>query len=160
MNTKQKAAVAAVSGAFRASLALVGALATLKGDAKSTGFRMEAAQMVAADANKYYGLKNGKRMVAYKGQRDIAFGVQREDDKGEVIAGKFDRTKECDATRKWFGRNVMGKKAKPNGKGKAKGVWGQIVKDMTAIRELKSTLDDDQRKAFHKALTALIKRFK
>jgi hypothetical protein len=160
MNTKQKAAVSAVVGAFRASLTLVSALASLKGDAKSLSFRMEAATMVAADANKYYGLVNGKRMVAYKGQRDIAFGVPRTGDKGEIIEGKFDRTKECDATRKWFSRNVVGKKAKANGKGKAKGVWGQIVKDMTAIRDLKAKLDDAQKKAFHKALTALIKRFK
>jgi hypothetical protein len=160
MNSKQTAAVSAVRGAYKASLALASALASLKGDAKSLSFRMEAATMVAADANGYYGLKNGKRMVAYKGQRDIAFGIPREDEKGEVIKDKFERTKECDATRKWFSRNVVGKKAKANGKGKPKGVWGQIVKDMTAIRELKSNLDDDQKKAFHKALTALIKRFK
>jgi hypothetical protein len=159
MNGKQKAAVSAVSGAFRASLNLVAALAVLKGDAKSKSFRMEAAQMVAADANKYYGLKNGKRMVAYDGQRDIAFGIPREDDKGEVIAGKFERTKEADATRQWFRRNVMGKKLPVKAK-KQKGVWGQVVKNITAIGKLKAKLDDAQKKAFNTALAALIKRFK
>jgi len=144
----------AVSGAFRASLALKNALAAMGSRAATADvFRMQAAQMVAKDANAFYKLTGDKCIVAYKGQRDIAFGVPQID--GEKV--KHERTQQADATRKWFSRNVMGKKAVPP---KAPGgVWAKIGEDLSQIARIRRKLTKGDQAAFHVALQTVVEKF-
>ena len=154
MTKQMQRAAQAVRGAYRASVQLQDALKALGAKAAhSDALRLQAAKLVADDANNYYKLKGDKCMVAYKGQRDIAFGIKTgEKDDGSPI---FERTKECNAVRMWFARNVMGKKHKAK---KAKpSIWSKVT---DSINDVAKKLDREDAAAFKAELKKLIAKYR
>lgn len=154
--TSMKKAAVAVRGAFKASLELKAALAALGAKAAhSDTFRLQAAKLVAEDANRYYHLKGDKIIHAYKGQRGVTFGVVKEiKDDGTP---KYELTDKADATRKWFNRNVEGKKSKP--KARKLGAWKAVVEVMHDFTKLRKELEASKQRALAKALEAVYARF-
>ena len=154
---KLNAVASALGAAFVASAHATAQIEALgKSAAQSHKFRTLAAKIIAKDANTYYKLKGDKVIVAYEteygGKAGVAFGVPKfgKNDKGETVILSYERTKQADAVRKWFSRNVTGKKAKkaaPKG-----GVWAQIADAMHEINALKKKLSAENRKALKAAL--------
>jgi hypothetical protein len=96
--------------------------------------------------------KFGEKIVAYPGQRGIAFGVIIKDEDGNK---SYERTTSCDSTRKWFDYNVAvyfksGKKAAPES-----AVWVKIAEELGALKTIARKLDAGQQRAFAKDLAAL-----
>lgn len=156
-----KAALKAVSTAFQASAKCEAALKTLGAKVShSKTFRMQAAKIVCADANTFYHLIGTKAIAVYEGQRfDIAFGVAvSTDENGKV---KYERTKQADATRKWFQRNVQGKKA--SARPQLKGVWAKIAADISMAAKIRGKLTKSGDKAtatsFHNEFERLVEKY-
>ena len=155
-----KAALKAVSTAFQASAKCEAALKTLGAKVShSKTFRMQAAKIVCADANTFYHLTGTKSITVYEGQRDIAFGVVvSTDEDGKV---KYERTKQADATRKWFQRNVQGKKA--SARPQPKGVWAKIAADISMAAKIRGKLTKSGDKAtatsFHNEFERLVEKY-
>jgi hypothetical protein len=131
MTAFEKKIAAAVSKAFVGSLELQASLKKL--GTKTASFKKDVATLIARDANKFYGLKGDKEIIAYMGQRGWAFGIKT----GEKNDGTptFTRDKRCDSTRKWMEYNVFQKKVK---KAKAKSPWAKIVAMINGIDSVAS----------------------
>ncbi len=115
----------------------------------------EAAHLVAADARTAFA-KQGIRtkIEAYVGQRGWTFGVRV----GEKSDGtpRFQRSKEADAVRKWFQRNVLDNQQEAK---RTTGIWATIESDMKRLRKIRRGLNVAEAKAFSAGLESLVKRF-
>ena len=148
----------AITAAFLADANLAQYTRTKSGEVKthSKAFLAEAAQVVAKAASQRYKVA----IVAYDGQRGIAFGVQvGTKENGEP---KYERTDECNATRMWFARNIGGAK-KAGGAPELKGVWAKIADGIktlnTVMRDLKKDGDTGKAQQLKARIDALVNQY-
>lgn len=119
-------------------------------------FIRKAAEAVAEITSE----RTGEEIVAYDGQRGIAFGVWVGKPGGKQGEGSYDRTKAANAARMWFVRNISvyfePKADKPQAESK---VWETIVNDLSAARKVAKSLKPTMQREFERELRALIEQY-
>lgn len=131
-------------------------LATMPATDRKTFIR-KAAEAVAEITSE----RTGEEIVAYDGQRGIAFGVWVGKPGGKPGEGSYDRTPAANAARMWFARNIAAyfktdDVATPKAESK---VWETIVADLSTARKVAKKLDAKTQRQFERELAALIAEY-